>query len=160
MKKLFVDIDGVLADFDDKWLELYGVHPKDGFNKTDWKDFCLTGQFGFLKLFPGATQLIEYLTEVDSRRGVSVILLGSTGGYDFHSMVCRQKLDWLNKHNIKFNAVLVPGKRFKRFHATPNSMLVDDHPENCAEFIEYGGDSCLYTGFEGSVQPIESFLES
>lgn len=158
MKKIFVDMDGVLADFDSYYERLYGVTTKEGFNKTRWTDFCKSAKFASLDYFPGAERLIQYLKNIENLPGVSVMILGSTGGYDFHGEVQRQKLFWLKTHDIPFPAIFVPGKRFKRFHATSASMLVDDHPENVKQFIEHGGHAHQYTTPELAIPEIENFI--
>lgn len=161
MKKIFVDMDGVLANFDAHFERLYGVLPKDGFNKTRWEDFCKSEQFKLLNPFPGAFTLVDFLEDIEKLPGVSVMILGSTGGYEYHGTVQeqKQKLSWLEKHKIDFPAIFVPGKRFKRFHATSSSMLIDDHPENVNEFITYGGHAHRYTTPGLAIRDIEDFLK-
>ena len=56
--------------------------------------------------------------------------------------------------------IFVPGKKFKRYHAKVNSLLVDDHAENCAEFVQYGGDSHCYSRPSDAISAIDSFLGS
>lgn len=158
MKRIFVDMDGVLADFDSKYKQLYGHYPKDGFSKTKWKRFCTTAQFAGLDLFPGAETLIQYLNKLDALPSVSVMILGSTGGYDFHHTVQTQKIFWLKDKGINFQPIFVPGKRFKRFHATDSSMLVDDHEMNVKQFIEHGGHAHQYLTPEPAIVAIEKFI--
>lgn len=160
MKHLFIDLDGVLADFDSKWIDVFGTHPSESFDSEKWKRFCEDRNFLTLDLYPGAKQLITHLNELKKSPNISINILTSTGGYEFHDLVQDQKLHWLKSHRIDMNPIFVPGKKFKRYHAKVNSLLVDDHAENCAEFVQYGGDSHCYSRPSDAISAIDSFLGS
>jgi 5'(3')-deoxyribonucleotidase len=158
MRKIFVDMDGVLADFDRRWFELFGSHTKDSFNKSYWEHFVKSKQFSNLDPFPGMETLVRYLKEVEQYPGVSVMILGSTGGYELHGTVQEQKLKWMKEWEIPFSAIFVPGKRFKQHHATSQSMLIDDHPKNIEQFLGSGGAGHLYLEPVPAIEAIRQFL--
>jgi 5'(3')-deoxyribonucleotidase len=156
MKKIFVDIDGVLADFNSKWVELFGSEPKETFNRHSWQEFVASRQFEKLDMLPDAYRLIDYLVIISSKPAVSVHLLGSTGGYEYHGTVQEQKLKWLEKHHILFDAVLVPGKRYKQWHATESAILIDDHEKNVEQFISRGGNAILHTSANDTIAKLKN----
>ena len=106
MKKIYVDMDGVLADFDNRWFEVFGSKTHESFNKSYWEHFVKSKQFASLDAMPGMETLVRYLKEIEAYPGVSVMILGSTGGYDFHGTVQEQKLKWLKDREIPFSAVI------------------------------------------------------
>jgi phosphoglycolate phosphatase-like HAD superfamily hydrolase len=157
--KIFLDIDGVLADFNGRYRRLYGVYPAEKFNKTLWTDFVKTAQFANLDLLPGASDLVKHLEELQNTiKGVSVVILGSTGGYDFHGEVQRQKLFWLKTNSIKFNPIFVPGKRYKKYFASSSSLLVDDTEKNIQEFIQNEGKAHLYKHHQDAILAVNNFV--
>ena len=106
MKKIYVDMDGVLADFDNRWFEVFGSKTHESINKSYWEHFVKSKQFASLDAMPGMETLVRYLKEIEAYPGVSVMILGSTGGYDFHGTVQEQKLKWLKDREIPFSAVI------------------------------------------------------
>jgi len=159
MKHLFIDMDGVLSDFDSKWVDVFNEHPSESFNSEKWKRFCEGRNFLTLDLYPGASQLIAYLNGLKKFPDISINILSSTGGYEYHDLIQDQKIYWLKSHRIDLNPIFVPGKKFKRYHAKVNKLLVDDHIENCSEFIQHGGVSHLYTEPRQAIIFIDEFLK-
>ena len=159
MKHLFIDMDGVLSDFDSKWVDVFNEHPRESFNSEKWKRFCEGRNFLTLDLYPGASQLIAYLNELKKFPDISINILSSTGGYEYHDLIQDQKIYWLKSHRIDLNPIFVPGKKFKRYHAKVNTLLIDDHAENCAEFVQHGGVSHLYTEPGQAIIFIDEFLK-
>jgi 5'(3')-deoxyribonucleotidase len=162
MKKIFLDMDGVIADFAGLYCKVNNVPTvEDNFSAHMWEKFVVHEDgFRYVNLLPGAMYLIRQLRELDKLNGVSVSILGSTGGYEYHGLVQDQKIAWLKKHGITFPPIFVPGKRFKQYHATKSSILIDDHPKNCEQFAAMGGSTHLYKNDpEAAVISVISFIE-
>jgi hypothetical protein len=143
--KIYLDMDGVIADFNKRYKELYKIEPKEADTyKTFDKFFTMfiaERQFATLNLMPDAIELINYLRSLK----VPTEILSSTSSEKRDAEIREQKIEWLNNQNIEFPVNLVPGKRFKRDFSNSNSLLIDDTPQNIDQWRVEGGIGILHT---------------
>ena len=138
-------MDGVIADFDKRYRELYNMAPKDAekhkqFDKF-FSEFIATQQFASLDLMQGAAEGLEYLRKAN----VLTQMLTSSSNEKRHDEVSKQKMLWLEKHGITFYPIIVPGKRLKKNFSNPNSLLIDDTSQNIDQWRVEGGIGILHT---------------
>lgn len=152
MRTIFVDMDGVLSNFDKAYLDLFGEkasvvarNKKQGQYSTYWNKFVDTKQFEKLEYFPNALELINFLNVKAEEYKFQLAVLTSSGGFDRHNDVLIQKRNWLLSHNIQWPLCCVPGRRFKAGYATKYSFLIDDTLDVVDAFIAKGGFANLYT---------------
>ena len=145
--KIYVDMDGVLADFQKKWIELYGLdpetthkHKKEG--KERFKDFVYNREFAVLDMMRDAPNLIEYLKEKWSH--VPIEILSSTANEKYYETISQQKTMWLHTHNILWKENYVPGKSHKYTYAEPGFVLIDDDRQNIEDWNKAGGIGILH----------------
>lgn len=143
--KIYLDMDGVIADFDKRYKELYKIAPRDADTyKTFDKFFTMfiaDREFAKLDLMPDALTLINYLRSLP----MPTEILSSTSSEKRDAEIREQKIDWLKKHNIEFPVNLVPGKRLKRTYAQPDYLLIDDTSQNIDQWRTDGGIGILHT---------------
>ena len=143
--KIYLDMDGVIADFDKRYKELYKIAPRDADTyKTFDKFFTMfiaDREFAKLDLMPDALTLINYLRSLP----IPTEILSSTSSEKRDAEIREQKIDWLKKHNIEFPVNLVPGKRLKRTYARPDYLLIDDTSQNIDQWRTDGGIGILHT---------------
>ena len=162
MKTIFVDMDGVLCDFDKKYTELFKRTPQevrsDRENKLysiHWHEFVDQSAFTSLDWFEGGEKLVEYLKSLDK---VQKCILSSAGGFDRHIDVQSQKLYWLHLKDIMWPAVIVPGRRFKSGFASSSAFMIDDTPDVIHSFIDKGGKGIIHTNADQTIAEIEKWL--
>lgn len=132
--QLYLDCDGVLADFDRAATELLGMAPRM-FEKRHglsdfWRELARHPDFyGTLPLMPGAMRLFEAVKHLDP-----VILTGLPRG----KWAAPQKIRWAAQH--------FPGTRIltvmaidKRDHAQESDILVDDQLKHAHLWEGAGG---------------------
>ena len=143
--KIYLDMDGVIADFDKKYKELYNIAPKDADTYKTFDKFFTTfiaeRQFAKLDLMPDALLVINYLKSLS----VPTEILSSTSSEKRDAEIREQKVEWLHKHNLTFPINLVPGKRLKRNFSNSNSILIDDTAQNIDQWRAEGGVGILHT---------------
>jgi len=143
--KIYLDMDGVIADFDKRYKELYKMEPKEAENKKEFykffDNFITTKQFATLDLLPDAVLLLNYLSKLN----IPTEILSSTSSEKRDADIRAQKLMWLQTHNIGFKVNLVPGKRLKKDFSNANSILIDDTPVNIDQWRREGGVGILHT---------------
>lgn len=149
MKKIFVDMDGVLCDFNKRYTEKFGLSPaevkadrKNKMYSKHWHQFVTDHEFASLDKMANAGTLIEILKEVDDR--IQICILSSAGGFDRQREVQEQKLEWLEQHDIHWPAVIVPGRKYKTGFASDDALIIDDTYDVVESFIKAGGYGVWY----------------
>jgi hypothetical protein len=133
-RQLFLDCDGVLADFDRGATAILGMQPK-AFEKRHglgrfWAKLASAPDFYFsLPLLPGATELFEAVKHLDP-----VILTGLPQG----NWAADQKVRWAAQH-FPGTRIITTMARNKRNHGKPGDVLVDDMLKHAALWEEMGG---------------------
>jgi hypothetical protein len=147
MKTVFVDMDGVLTNFEKRYTEVIGMTPFETRQARDkkefsvhWETFIRFSSFEHLEWFPGAQELVAFL----NKQPVQKCILSSSGGMKFHNQVMLQKQKWLRVHNIDWPVVIVPGRRYKAGFASSSTALIDDTPDVIQSFIKRGGLGILH----------------
>ena len=139
ISKIYLDMDGVIADFYKRYHERYGLAPRDAEKKKEFNkyfdEFIATSQFATLDLMPGTHDAISYLINC----GIPVEILSSTANEARYDAISKQKIDWLLAKNIAFKTNFVPGKRHKYKFATPESIIIDDTPSVIDDWVKAGG---------------------
>jgi hypothetical protein len=132
--QLYLDCDGVLADFDRGATELLGMPPRAFENQRGigafWRELARHPDFyGTLPLMPDAMRLFDSVRHLDP-----VILTGLPRG----RWAAPQKVRWAARH--------FPGTRIltviavnKRNHAQQGDILVDDQLKRTHLWEEAGG---------------------
>ena len=145
IKKIYLDMDGVIADFDRRYKARYKMLPREAEEHKEFDkfftQFIKDGEFATLDLMPDAMELIRFL------RGLKIPteILSSSSSEKRDPDIRPQKLEWLKKNNIEFPAIIVPGKRHKKEYSNKNTLLIDDTPANIDQWRREGGIGILHT---------------
>ena len=161
MKTLYLDIDGVLCNFNKRYAELFGKTAAESRERKEftheWKQFINEGNFATLDYFPGALELLEF---ANSLEGIKVEILSSSGGHTYHDEVTNQKKLWLKEHNINYHANITPGSRLKANYANgAKTILVDDTDYVIEGFIDKGGIGILHRDVGETIRLIKEAIE-
>jgi phosphoglycolate phosphatase-like HAD superfamily hydrolase len=156
--KIYLDMDGVLCDFEKRYIELYNEQPNSSRDKKNWSenwtDFIMTKQFETLDIFPGAIELLKYVRDTD----LSIEILTSSGGAKYHNLVAEQKDIWLKKQGLAYKRNVVPQRSLKASYATPNTILIDDTEDVIVAFNKAGGIGILHKDIGETLQTLDSVL--
>jgi hypothetical protein len=136
---IYLDMDGVIADFTKRYKQLYHMDPREAEKNNKWNhffdEFISSGQFATLDKMPGADKGIEFLRKAS----VPTQILSSTANEEKYDAISKQKMIWLQTHGITFNPIFVPGKKHKYKYANPNSIIIDDTKSVIEDWNNAGG---------------------
>ena len=160
IKKIYLDMDGVLSDFEGAFASHYGQDTLKNRDKkiwtTEWPDFILNKKgFATLPFWPGALELVNFVSELD----VPVEILTSSGGLKYHQEVKEQKIAWLIQHNIPFTPHVVPGRKHKKEYAGEGIVLIDDTHDVIESFNKAGGIGILHKQLGETVEKLKSLVD-
>jgi len=157
-KKIYLDLDGVIADFSKRYKELYRMAPEEADKIKQFgmffADFIESRQFATLDMMPDAKQLLSYLNST----GVPVEILSSTARKENYNEISLQKQFWLDKHKINYPANFVPGKSLKYKYADPESIIIDDTQSVIDDWIKAGGVAIHHTDALTTIAMLSTLL--
>jgi hypothetical protein len=143
---IFIDMDGVVADFDAHMLECFGLTMEEMTEQEKeqfWNVECVSKQF-----FANAPLIPEGLHLVRTLRSARFELsfLTSTGGGKHHLEIAKQKLEFLERNHFDDMPVaFATGTKSKASYANAGTLLVDDRQKVVDAFKSAGGNALLFT---------------
>ena len=156
MITLYLDMDGVLCNFDKAYLALPDV--KEGeFDRKKFRSAVLDYKiFEDLEMMPDTQELLNHVSHLN----VKIEILTSMGTHDpFQGNQAKyQKMKWLKDHNISYKANFVRSKPEKAEYATPTSILIDDSI-GCVKPFEFaGGHAILHTTAKKTIAELDNLI--
>jgi predicted nucleotidyltransferase len=154
--KIYVDMDGVLSDWEAQFKRYSGGIPVDIYDSLHGKQnsFKLVNKnspeyyanmpwmkdgkllYNFVNSFPNV-QILSHAADAKSKIG---------------------KQQWLKDKGITFEANLVPNRKDKSKFATADSILIDDREDVVNDFINAGGKAILHTNSIDTINQLKELL--
>lgn len=145
MSRLFLDMDGVFADFDGGYEQRFGHWPWEVDDATMWATIA-TVKDTFFRELPVCAGAVEFYDDL-SDAGYEPIFLTACPESNFAS-VAGQKKAWIKEH-VSSNVLVIPvmhGKNKRHYLQNPGDILIDDFPRNIERWQEAGGQGWLHEG--------------
>lgn len=140
---VFLDLDGVMADFDGRFPEQFGVDHREGMTKKRMWQYINSVPDFFTNLppMPGA---LHFFNRIE---GLNPIILTACPSSNY-AEVARQKRAWVRKHLGPNTRVLpVNGSESKPlFMHAAGDILIDDWRKNTEAWDAAGGRAILHRG--------------
>lgn len=150
--KVYLDMDGVIADWAKQFERFSGGIPVEKYEADHGKSqryhFVRKNSPDYYSTMPWMKDgelLYNFLKCCDTE-----ILSHATD-----SRATKGKLIWLKNNNVKLKPNLVGKSVDKAKYATPDSILIDDKPENIDEFVKAGGKGILHTNSVDTINKLK-----
>lgn len=154
MRQLYLDCDGVLADFDKGATAVLGMKPKafehrHGLGRF-WQKLAQAPDFYFsLPLLPDAMQLFDAVKHLDP-----IILTGLPRG----NWAADQKMRWAAEHFPGVRMITCMA-RDKRNHAREGDVLVDDMEKYRHLWEQAGGIFVHHRSAAESIEALRDYFD-
>lgn len=154
--KLYLDLDGVFADFHGRVTNLCG----EGYHENPqrfWQTIDKIPNFFYtLDPLPYAYDMFEKFRHIKNKEFLTACP-GLTGKL---VTAVEDKQSWVRDHLCPHTVVnVVPSWRHKAKYATPNSILVDDFDRNISAWTQAGGIGILHTDPVSTLKELEKYLD-
>lgn len=157
MKKfneLFLDLDGVMFDFDGGVKKITGKLPHELDKREMWKRINSTPNFFFnLDLLPRAMEMYRYIKTLEMTHDVKTRILtglpSMTGSADQKRRAVAQYIDQ------DLEVIVLPSKN-KVLHAKPNAILIDDREEMTSPWSRQGGFAILHRSVDETIEILKA----
>lgn len=166
---LYLDLDGVFADFDAQLLN-YGVvndktfyhnpkntHTPDQLSLRERVEECMRTE-GFwenLPMCPNSLELWDYCQQLNP-----VILTALPNLKDWDERVKTEKQNWINKHFGESTSVIYCLRSEKvQYAKSLSDVLVDDNMQNIKEWNDAGGLGLFHTNSFDSINKLNQLRD-
>ena len=166
--RLFLDMDGVLVDWDLEYERITGMHPEHVHSlndkhvkNTNWETFIKNEGFINAPPMKDWKTLVHYVHELLKLGKVAEVqICTSAGGKKFYDEVKRQKLIWLRRHGLglKPNVVEAGSKKSSVLNPSYRDILIDDTPRVLDYFLAAGGEGILHNNVYETISKLDEMV--
>lgn len=139
---LYVDLDGVMADFDGAFPAVFGLDHRSLADDDMW--LHINGHASFFRDLPPMDGAIEFFRSIEHLRPVILTACPKSN----YAHVAAQKRAWVREH-LSSTCLVLPvlgGRHKPLFMHQPGDILIDDFGKNCAAWTEAGGTAIKHEG--------------
>ena len=157
MRRIYVDCDGVLANFDKKATQILRGNPRtfeDMYgSESFWAALNHDGNFfKTLELMPGAAELMDGL------KGLGLDPWVLTGCPSQIPEGHLQKQEWIAAKFGRSQPVITCKSRDKSNFCRPGDMIIDDYPKHIDAWVEKGGVWFLHVSVDETLRLVEEWI--
>jgi 5'(3')-deoxyribonucleotidase len=141
MTTLYLDMDGVVADFNEYAARTLGVPPSQGIYPDDiWNKLAANPRlYRELKKTPYADQLVDECKDLANTKDYELIFLTAVPKGNDVPWAFYDKVLWVQKHFESIPVHFGPFSKDKHVHCCPGDILIDDRLSNIEEWRAAGG---------------------
>ena len=153
-RTLFVDLDGVLADFDGGFPAKFGVDHRSMLDADMWAK--IHADDFFFRDLPPCPGALAFFSKI--RQYKPVILTACPT--EHYIKVATQKREWVRGHlgDAIFVLPCQGGKHKQLFMHRHGDILIDDFVRNVQRWHGAGGSGILHTNFKDTWEQLEEYL--
>jgi hypothetical protein len=151
LTEIFIDLDGVHADFELGIKKITGKLPHELPKRDMWKAVAKAKTFfEDLELMPDAKELFEYVSNIPNthRRVLTGMPTVNDGA--------GQKRRWVAKHLCNKIEVIVLASKDKHLHSGEGKILIDDRQDMITAWQAAGGIGILHTSAKTTIIELKS----
>lgn len=159
-KRLFVDLDGVCAGFDEHYLATFGKDLRLGAVSDEelWSNVdSYEGDFFYdLPVIDGTREAIQLFKD----SGYEVVYLTACPASNY-AYVAQQKHDWVRMKLGDEESLVIPivgGKNKAKVMQFQDDILIDDFRKNTQAWADAGGQPILHTDWKTTLDLLHTMI--
>lgn len=160
MPTLYLDMDGVVADFDEYAHRTLGLPPSEGVYPDDvWQQLAKNPRiYRDLLPTPYATQLFQECVNFCLKHNYEWAFLTAVPKGNDVKFAFYDKVEWAQKH-FPFTPVFFgPFSKDKHQHCRVGDILIDDRRSNVEEWQAVGGTAILHKSLDSTLTQLHHLI--
>ena len=150
MATIYLDMDGVVSDFDGYAEPIVGFRTPGGvrYDQEGWALISANPRvYRDLPEMPEAHRLVKEVCQLAKDKDMDVGFLTAIPRQNDVPWVFHDKINWINARWPDIPVFFGPYSSDKQVHCkSSNDVLIDDRPSNIEEWRAAGGKAILHTG--------------
>jgi hypothetical protein len=150
MKTIYLDMDGVVADFDEFALRVIGLPPSGGYYPEDqWAKLAAESRlYKDLKKTPYADALVHECRRIARVNEYQLMFLTAVPKGNDMPWAFFDKITWARTHYHGIPVMFGPYSVDKHVHCKPGDVLIDDRVSNIEDWRAAGGIAIHHVSYE------------
>lgn len=151
---LFLDLDGVMADFDGYFPVVFGIHPRELFYHQRMD--LITKHPSFFRDLPPIEGALEFFQEIKDYRPVVLTSCPSAN----YAVAAQQKRAWVREHlgNEVMVLPVLGGATKPLFLQHPRDILIDDWSPTIEAWSLAGGAAILHRSYPATLDALSAVI--
>jgi hypothetical protein len=153
-RRIYLDLDGVMADFDGTFPSVFGLDHRDLADDAMW--LHINGLPSFFRDLPPMNGAVEFFRTIEH---LDPIILTACPKSNY-AHVATQKVEWVRAH-LSAHVTVLPvlgGSSKPLFMHAKGDILIDDFRRNTEAWSNAGGHAILHRGFDGTAAALEEVI--
>ena len=149
MNTIYLDMDGVVADFDAAVQAILGGDTRvdQRYPESEWAKLRQYQRlYRDLPLCPDANVLVSGVQQLAQDRGLRVLFLTAVPKDNDFPWAFTDKISWAQRYYPNIPVWFGPYSEDKQVRAATDDVLIDDRVSNIAQWRDRGGYAILYKG--------------
>jgi 5'(3')-deoxyribonucleotidase len=158
MTTLYIDMDGVVADFDEYAFRTLGVPPSQGIYPDEvWYKLASNCRlYRDLKKTEYADQLIDECQDLALTKNYEILFLTAVPKGNDIPWAFYDKVIWAQNYYPNIPVHFGPFSKDKHQHCKPGDILIDDRSSNIEEWRSAGGIAIHHTNINSTLYELSS----
>lgn len=143
-RKIYLDLDGVMADFDAHFPAVFGQDHRSMEDNVMWA--MIDSHPSYFRDMPVCPGALAFFDEIAPFEPIILTACPRTN----YAIAARQKREWVREH-LSSDIMVLPvmgGANKPLFMHAPGDILIDDHERNTRVWRQAGGVPILHRDFD------------
>jgi len=156
MKKIYLDMDGVVADFNEYAYRVHGFGSEVEYPDDLWNQIAQNPRlYRDLKKTPYADELVHNCRVFAQKHNLELYFLTAVPKSNRLHWAFTDKVEWGQKYFPDIPVHFGPFSKDKHVHCSPGDILIDDRISNINEWNNAGGIGILHENYEDTIDILQ-----
>ena len=154
--RVYLDLDGVMADFDAHFPSMFGVNHKNMLDDDMWA--TINAHPSYFRDMPLCDGALSFFKSIEALNPIILTACPKSN----YAHAARQKREWVREHLGPHVQVLpvMGGSSKPLFMHAAGDILIDDFDRNTVAWVKAGGVAILHSDFDSTKRSLERALKA